>query len=72
VITLCSVVLIKLPLMLEDIKEHITKRFNQKLLIHYSDTKVCSVVYAVCCLYSVCSGMCFCTVCVWVYIQLCA
>ncbi|XP_065887366.1 mitogen-activated protein kinase kinase kinase 2-like [Dysidea avara] len=39
-----SVVLMKLPLMLEDIKEHVTKRFNQKLLIHYSDAKTKSVV----------------------------
>jgi len=36
----CSVVLMKLPLVLEDVKEHITKRFSQKLLIHYSDAKV--------------------------------
>ena len=33
----------KLPLKLEDVKEHVSKRFSQQLLIHYSDTKVCSV-----------------------------
>ena len=48
VIVLCSVVLMKLPLMLEDIKEHVTKRFSQKLLIHYSDAKVCVGVLFVC------------------------
>ena len=58
VIVLCSVVLMKLPLMLEDIKEHVTKRFNQKLLIHYSDAKVCVCVVVlfvcVCCCLRVC------------------
>lgn len=42
-IVLCSVVSLKLPLMLEAVKEHITKRFNQKLLINYSDAKVCDI-----------------------------
>ena len=61
VIVLCSVVLMKLPLMLEDIKEHVTKRFSQKLLIHYSDAKVCVGVLFVCvCVLFVCARVCVC------------
>ena len=35
----------KLPLKLVDIKEHVSKRFSQQLLIHYSDTKASACVY---------------------------